>query len=448
MSAILPQIIEPANNVVRLGQEATSQIQRKASAKVLFPNPTGTLNLIDPNVPAIPWTSSTGFGHGVTPPTTPGTVDLVNGYSRFVTFILAGANNSVQPMYVCATADWPAIAGAEGGRTAIPLDLWELHSWRYCGPEFVVDQTITKSGTYATSGGVAVAASTDVTTHGDYGYQDITFSPAFPAGVTPDVVATSDDPDFVTWVDRANTSDTQVRIYVRRLRSLSEPLSGELDLTIPSGGNAIDALVTFGVTYDAKPVVQVEVDEDASGVDGESQYQASLHDRSTTNFYAVIFHMPHPTPLTSSTNATNTTAPSVADTLGMNSTPIVTSAPSANVTSSAGVVATTVNGAGANHAHTENTAATYQVNATTSTNSNTHSHTGGTHTHDLSNHTHNNGDHTHNMNGHTHTLNNHSHTVDVFPNEGSNRTLRVGWVAYGRRNAAATHVPISWIARG
>jgi hypothetical protein len=47
-----------------------------------------------------------------------------------------------------------------------------------------------------------------------------------------------------------------------------------------------------------------------------------------------------------------------------------------------------------------------------------------------------------------HRLNNHDHTVDVFPNEGANRTLTVGWVAFGRKHADATHVPVSWIARG
>ncbi len=264
------------------------------------------------------------------------------------------------------------------------------------------------------------------------------------------MVATSGDADFVAWVDRANTTNHQVRIYVRRLRPLTEPLSGELDLTIPAAppSNAIDALVSFGLTYDAKPVIQVAVIEDASGVDGESNYQASLHDRTTTNFWAVIFHMPHPTPLTSSTNSTLSTGPTP-DQSGDNAT-LSTGMdnPTTIFTGSGGAVSTTVNGAGANHSHTENIAATYTPNQPTSTNSNTHSHTGGGHTHLEGDHVHNLNNHHHTLGAHTHSLNNHTHTVDVFPNETAARTLRVGWTAFGRRTAAATHVPVSWVARG
>jgi hypothetical protein len=73
-----------------------------------------------------------------------------------------------------------------------------------------------------------------------------------------------------------------------------------------------------------------------------------------------------------------------------------------------------------------------------------------THHHNNSsgNHTHPEGAHDHDTGDHVHRLNNHDHTVDVFPDEGSNRTLRFGWTAFGRQHADATNVPVSWVARG
>jgi hypothetical protein len=444
MTALACQLLEPPGNLIRVGNtEGASQLQRKVAADVKFMNPSGTLNHIAANTPAIPWTSSTGFGSGVTPPTTAATVDLTTFAGRWVTFILAGADGSTRPMYVCQVTDWQAIAGPAGGRTAIPLDLWELHSWRYCGPEFTGEQALPNSGRYTAGGGVAVAASTDATTHGDYGTQHVTFPSAYAAGLVPAVVPASEDAAFVASV--SNINNTGFDVTVRRLRPLTDPLSGELDLTIPLGSNAIDALVTYGVTYDAAPVIQLEVVDDPSGADAESSYQASQYDRSTTDFRAVIFHMPHPTPLTTAVASGTSGTPSP-NTSGNNANQTTGMGDPSTLTGAGGTAATGAGSTG--HVHQENTAATYTQNANTAGAGAAHTHTGPSHTHVTGDHTHSMNNHSHDLASHTHALTGHTHTVDVFPNEAAARTLRVGWTAFGRRSAAATTVPVSWIARG
>jgi hypothetical protein len=473
VTALACQIIEAPGNVIRVGNtEGASQLQRKVAADVKFMNPSGTLNHIAANTPAIPWTSGTGFGSGVTPPTTAATIDVTTFAGRWVTFILAGANNSTQPMYVCQVTDWQAIAGPAGGRTVVPLDLWELHAWRYCGIEFVGEQALPNSGRYTSSGGVAVAASTDVTTHGDYGTQHITFPTAYATGLVPAVTVTPEDAAFVATV--ATITNTGFDVTVRRVRSLSEPVSGELDLTIPSGSNAIDSLVSLGVTYDAAPVIQTTVVADPSGTDGESSYQASLHDRSTTDFWAVIFHMPHPTPLTTNqaTGPTslmygpanvNPASTTPLPTGGVNGSP--STGNNSDGTDTGGVIdpGSGVFTADQTTNHVHNTAGgtgtlttIQQADGTIPSTSSQHKHGlspgGSDHTHhhnnSSGNHTHPEGAHDHDTGDHVHRLNNHDHTVDVFPDEGSNRTLRFGWTAFGRQHADATNVPVSWVARG
>jgi hypothetical protein len=228
----------------------------------------------------------------------------------------------------------------------------------------------------------------------------------------------------------------------------------------------------------------VDVVADPSGTDGESQYQASLHDRSTTNFWAVIFHMPHPTPLTTSsvTETSGTpnpdiTSDSVAYSTGMyptaGTTPAsVTPLPTGGVNGSPSTGnnsdGTDTGGSSRNptadqnqgHVHHENGAGGNTNDESVSHNhqmDHTHPHnaSGGDHTHPEGAHDHNTADHRHNLNNHNHTLSAHTHdlaahdhTVDVFPNETADRTLRVGWTAFGRQHADATNVPVSWVARG
>jgi hypothetical protein len=402
------------------------------AADVKFMNPSGTLNHIAANTPAIPWTSSTGFGPSDGPPTTAATVDLTTFAGRWVTFILAGAGGSTQPMYVCQVTDWQAVAGPAGGRTVIPLDLWELHSWRYCGPEFTGEQALPNSGRYTASGGVAVAASTDVTTHGDYGTQYIAFPIAYAAGLVPAVVPASEDAAFAATV--SNINNTGFDVTVRRVRSLTQPLYGELDMTIPGGNlyNSIDTQVFYGVTFDSKPVVHVEVIEDDQASDGESQYQASLHDRAVDNFWPVIFHMPHPAGFvtTEMYDLTNTTPAST--------TPISTGGPSDAYTDDPWTGTDGTFGAESPSTSTEPDHAHGIPNADYTTG--THS-TGnaGSHHHDH---------HHKHHHDHTHGTGNHVHRADIFPKETADRTLRVGWTAQGQQHADATHVPVSWVARG
>lgn len=445
MTALLAQVKEPAGNVVRLGAEAASQLQRKAQASVLYILGGGQTATIAANTPAIPWTASTGFGAGQNAPTSAATIDVTTYAGRWVTFLVAASGGTfvAGQMYVCQVTDWQAIAGPAGGRTVIPLDLWELHSWRYCGPEFTGEQALPNSGRYTAGGGVAVAASTDATTHGDYGTQHVTFPIAYAAGLVPAVVPASEDAAFVASV--SNINNTGFDVTVRRLRPLTDPLSGELDLTIPLGSNAIDALVTYGVTYDAAPVIQLEVVDDPSGADAESSYQASQHDRSTTDFWAVIFHMPHPTPLTTAVASGTSGTPSP-NTSGNNANQTTGMGDPSTLTGAGGTAATGAGSTG--HVHQENTAATYTQNANTAGAGAAHTHTGPSHTHVTGDHTHSMNNHSHDLASHTHALGAHTHTVDVFPNEGANRTLRVGWTAFGRQHADATHVPVSWVARG
>jgi hypothetical protein len=386
MSAIAAMIVEPANNLKRWGGEDSAKLYRYADATVLFVRSgSGVTNIVQAGAAAIPWTA--GFGNGDPAPTTPGTIDL-NDYDLWVTFILAGANNSVQQMYVTQYRNWPAIAGAAGGRTVIPLDVVEFLTAHHAGPEFIVDQTVTLSGTYDTGGGIAVAASTDATTHGDYGFHDISFSPAFPTGVVPDVVATSGDPDFVAWVDRANTSVT------------------------PTAHGELTGVDYNGVTFDSPPLVFPSVTADPSAGEFESDYQPSVKNVSNADFTLQLDHLapdidPFPT------------------------LPGGSAHPPTGVTAKATTGITTTDTAAHHHG---------VPNADYTTG-----------THDTSNES---PAHAHGLTepasgaGHDHAPGTQTFYTSIFTNEVTDRVLTVAWMAQGQQHADATHVPVSWIARG
>jgi hypothetical protein len=461
MSAFPAQVLEPPGNVVRLGTENASQIQRKAPATAQFDNP-GRANLITANTPAIPWTSSTGFSNGVTPPTTPGTIDFVGSYSRWVTFILAGANLSTQPMYVCKVADWPALAGPAGGRTVVPLDVWELHSWHYCGREFAIGLDLLQHGTYTFTTS-DIPANTDTATH------TVTYPLTYAAGVVPDVLASSHD---VGWIASAEPTSgleqTQINISLSRRIPLTNSQTDTKSLTFPSGASSYvypSNPVLFPTAYDGAvtptPVVVLQTNH--------PDFVAVPSGVTTTGFNLAVHYRPNlstgsvgaPSPDQSSDNATDSSGMRGVGT-GAPVSPIETQLAYSKVagadgaggtgTSAAGGTGNTgVNGAGANHAHTENTAAAYAQNATTATNSNTHAHTGPSHTHGVADdrHKHTYDDHVHNLNNHHHTLGAHTHPyTGATTLTGSSVALTIVYESFGQRAAPAVSKLCTWTAIG
>jgi hypothetical protein len=407
MSALLPQIIEPAGNVVRLGAEAASQLQRKASAAVLFANPSGVSNTIAPNVPAIPWTSGTGFGSGVSAPTTAGTVDLTDFAGRWVTFLLAGANLSTQPMYVCKVTDWPAIAGPAGGRTVIPLDVWELHSWHYCGREFAVGLDLLQHGTYTFT-------TTDIPANTDTATVTRTYPLPYAAGVTPDVLASSHD---VGWIASAaptsGNEQTQIDISLSRRIPLTNPQTGTVSLTFPSGASSYaypSNPVTFPGAYDSSvtptPVVIPQTNH--------ADFVAVASGITTTGFTLTIYYRPNlssgsvgaPSPDQSGDNATDSTGMHGVGT-GSPVSPIETQLAYSKV-------------AGANGSGGDGTSGASGTGASGAGSA-----------------------------GHHHTLGAHTHPfTGATTLTGSSVALTIVWESFGQRAAPAVSKLCSWMAVG
>jgi hypothetical protein len=298
MTALLCQILEPPGNLIRVGNtEGASQLQRKVAADVKFMNPSGTLNHIAANTPAIPWTSSTGFGPSDGPPTTAATVDLTTFAGRWVTFILAGAGGSTQPMYVCQVTDWQAVAGPAGGRTVIPLDLWELHSWRYCGPEFTGDMALRQSGTYAFT-------TTDIPANRDYSnVKTLAYATAYGAGLVPDVDATSQDKEwFATATPTPGQVTTHIDVQLTRnwplddRRQTSFATATVLDTKAVSGSPAGTATsVTYLTAFQSAPSLAVRVETVSGGVPtgiGAADYIVVVQSQSASGFTFLLYYRP------------------------------------------------------------------------------------------------------------------------------------------------------------
>jgi hypothetical protein len=320
--------------------------------------------------------------------------------------------------------------------------------------------------------------------------QHVTFDTARPyvSGSTPVVLASSGDGNWLaTW---SNVDDTGFDLTVT---AIPATISGEHDVAIASGSNSGTQAISFGVTFTASPVVEVEVVDDPSGSSAEADYQPSIQGRSTTGFTAKLVHFPINNAVQTSDNATLTTGPtpdqsgdSSTDTTGMHG--VGTGSPVSPIeTNLAYSKVAGANGTGGDGNTSNNSDGTDTGDSSRSPNtadqsqghqhpftgsptgdedrshhhdmSHTHPHnnTTGNHTHpvpdaqhkhDYDDHVHNLNNHHHTLSDHTHSLNNHHHTVNMFPNEPSTRHLTLGWTATGIVTAAGGTVPVSWLAFG
>lgn len=308
---------------------------------------------------------------------------------------------------------------------------------------------LTQHGTYTfTTSDIPV--NTDTATH------TVPYALAYAAGVTPDVSASSHD---VGWIASAAPTSgyeqTKIDISLSRRIPLTNPQTGTVSLTFPSGASSYaypSNPVTFPGAYDAAltptPVVIAQTNH--------ADFVAVASAITTTGFTLTISYKPN-----ASTGSVGAPSPDQSGdnndlstdmyTVGGAHTPssVLTDVPSTNTSGAAGVAATTANGAGANHSHTENTAASYTQNATTGTNSNTHTHNGPSHTHDMANHTHITGNHVHNLNNHHHTLGAHTHPfTGATTLTGSSQALIITYMAFGTRAAPAVSKLCTWTAIG
>ncbi len=275
--------------------------------------------------------------------------------------------------------------------------------------------------TQALNGYDATHAVITVSAGATTGFHHVDFDTARPyvSGATPVVLVSSGDPAWLaTW---ENVDDTGFDL---RVTAVPLSVSGEHDVAISAAANSGTQAISFGVTFTAAPVIEVEVVDDPSGTNKECDYQPSILSRSTTGFTAKIVHFPIQS-TQSSNNATLTT--------GMTSPPVVTG----------GVNGTPNTGASSRTPDTGDQSQGHQHPFTGSpTGDEDRSH------HHAMDHDHPVGAHDHNTGDHTHSLNNHHHDVDPFPVEPSTRHLTVGWTATGVLSAAGGDVPVSWLAIG
>jgi hypothetical protein len=289
--------------------------------------------------------------------------------------------------------------------------------WPHLLPGHGYELTQAAYGYDATHAVITVAAGATTAT------QHVAFDTARPyvSGSTPVVLVSSGDGNWLaSW---SNVDDTGFDLTVT---AIPATVSGEQDVAIAGGSNSGTQAISFGVTFTAAPVVEVEVVDDPAALNAEGDYQPSIQGRSTTGFTARLVHLPVDNAVQTSDNATLTT--------GMSSPPVLTG----------GVNGSPVTGL-QDHDHVHDTSGGHGTLTTIQQ-------ADGAIPSTLANHAHGlalpGSDHTHNTGDHTHSLNNHHHTVNMFPNEGSTRHLTVGWVATGIVTAAGGDVPVSWLAIG
>jgi hypothetical protein len=310
---------------------------------------------------------------------------------------------------------------------------------------------------------------TDIPVNRDTATHTVTYPLPYAAGVVPDVLASSHDVGWIASAEpTAGHEQTQIDISLSRRIPLTNSQTDTKSLTFPSNASSYaypSNPVTFPNAYDGAvtptPVVVLQTNH--------PDFVAVPSGVTTTGFNLAVHYRPNlstgsvgaPSPDQSSDNATDSTGMRGVGT-GSPVSPIETQLAYSKVagadgaggtgTSAAGGTGNTgVNDAGANHAHTENTAAAYAQNATTATNSNTHAHTGPSHTHGVADdrHKHTYDDHVHNLNNHHHTLGAHTHPyTGATTLTGSSVALTIVYESFGQRAAPAVSKLCTWTAIG
>jgi hypothetical protein len=334
---------------------------------------------------------------------------------------------------------------------------------------------LTQHGTYTFT-------TTDIPADTDTATVTRTYPIAYAAGVVPDVSASSHD---VGWIASAaptpGNEETQIDIALSRRIPLTNPQSGTVAVTFPSGASQYVYAgnpVTFPTAYD--PVVTPNpVVIPQSNVAG---FVARAINITTTGFDLVVDYQPNASSGTVGTPTPNQSDDNTTDTTGMwgvgTGTPVSPIETQLAYSKVAGANGSGGDGTTGNNSDgTDTGAASRSPNTGAQSQDHTHlehdaggqtggesvghdhamDHThphnasGGNHTHPVPDAQHKHGmvDHVHNMNNHHHGLASHTHAFTGLTSTTSGVVhMDVTYQAFGTRAAPAVSKLLTWTAVG
>jgi hypothetical protein len=353
-------------------------------------------------------------------------------------------------------------------------------AWR--GGKFQWPFLLTGHGFELTQHGTYTFTTSDIPANHDTGTVTITYDIPYAAGVTPDLVATAQDVGWIaSTVPVPGNENTQMALSLARRIPLTNPQTGTVSLTFPSGASSYaypSNPVAFPTAYDGSvtptPVVLPQTNH--------PDFVAVASGITTTGFTLTIYYRPNlssgsvgtPSPNQSDDNTTDTTGMWGVGT-GAPVSPIETHlaySKVAGANGSGGDGTTGNNSDGTDtgaasrspntgdqnqgHVHHENGAGGNTGDEDVShhhamDHTHPHNNSGGTHTHPVpdAQHKHGNDDHVHNMNNHHHGLALHTHPfTGATTLTGGSQALTIVWESFGQRAAPAVSKLCSWVAIG